>query len=164
MTEIFFNSLLRLRKDEAGQGLVEYLLILALIAFAATAGLGGVCRVVLTALLMAAVLSGAIAYFFNKRMRLSATQHALIRIVAANSDLPSGVTLGNKDITTIEWPSALPLPGSFTKVEDVVGRPLIYPLGAKEPVLKRDLGVEGSGIGLSAKIPAGMRATTGRSN
>jgi pilus assembly protein CpaB len=113
---------------------------------------------------MAAVLSGAIAYFFNKRMRLSATQHALIRIVAANSDLPSGVTLGNKDITTIEWPSALPLPGSFTKVEDVVGRPLIYPLGAKEPVLKRDLGVEGSGIGLSAKIPAGMRATAVRSN
>src|SRR3989441_6490216 len=113
---------------------------------------------------MAAVLSGAIAYFFNKRMRLSATQHALIRIVAANSDLPSGVTLGNKDITTIEWPSARPLPGSFTKVEDVVGRPLIYPLGAKEPVLKRDLGVEGSGIGLSTKIPAGMRATAVRSN
>jgi len=40
LTEIFFNSLLRLRKDEAGQGLVEYLLILALIAFAATAGMG----------------------------------------------------------------------------------------------------------------------------
>ncbi len=40
MTKIFFNSLLRLRKDEAGQGLVEYLLILALIAFAATAGMG----------------------------------------------------------------------------------------------------------------------------
>ncbi len=30
----------RLHKDEAGQGLVEYLLILALIAFAATAGMG----------------------------------------------------------------------------------------------------------------------------
>ncbi len=40
MTKVFFDSLLRLRKDEAGQGLVEYLLILALIAFAATAGMG----------------------------------------------------------------------------------------------------------------------------
>ena len=40
MTQIFFDSLLRLRKEEAGQGLVEYLLILALIAFAATAGMG----------------------------------------------------------------------------------------------------------------------------
>jgi pilus assembly protein Flp/PilA len=29
----------RLQKDEAGQGLVEYLLILALVAFAATAGM-----------------------------------------------------------------------------------------------------------------------------
>ena len=31
---------LRLHEDEAGQGLVEYLLILALVAFAATAGMG----------------------------------------------------------------------------------------------------------------------------
>jgi len=32
--------LLRLHKDDSGQGLVEYLLILALVAFAATAGMG----------------------------------------------------------------------------------------------------------------------------
>jgi pilus assembly protein Flp/PilA len=32
-------ALNRLHKDEAGQGLVEYLLILALVAFAATAGM-----------------------------------------------------------------------------------------------------------------------------
>ena len=34
------NFLSRLQRDEAGQGLVEYLLILALVAFAATAGMG----------------------------------------------------------------------------------------------------------------------------
>jgi pilus assembly protein Flp/PilA len=33
------NMLGRLHKDEEGQGLVEYLLILALVAFAATAGM-----------------------------------------------------------------------------------------------------------------------------
>jgi pilus assembly protein Flp/PilA len=32
--------LAQLHKDDAGQGLVEYLMILALIAFAATAGMG----------------------------------------------------------------------------------------------------------------------------
>ena len=32
--------LLRLDRDEAGQGMVEYLLILALVGFAATAGMG----------------------------------------------------------------------------------------------------------------------------
>ena len=36
---IVFKSLNRLHQDEAGQGLVEYLLILALVAFAATAGM-----------------------------------------------------------------------------------------------------------------------------
>jgi len=46
----------------------------------------------------------------------------------------------------------------------VVGRPLIYPLGAGEPVLERDLAVAGSGIGLSVKVPPGMRATAVRSN
>ncbi len=34
------KSLNCLHQDEAGQGLVEYLLILALVAFAATAGMG----------------------------------------------------------------------------------------------------------------------------
>lgn len=34
------NSILRLHRDETAQGLVEYLLILALVAFAATAGMG----------------------------------------------------------------------------------------------------------------------------
>ncbi len=40
MMNLVLNSLNRLHKDEAGQGLVEYLLILALVAFAATAGMG----------------------------------------------------------------------------------------------------------------------------
>ena len=39
MTKKLINLLARLRQDESGQGLVEYLLILALVAFAATAGM-----------------------------------------------------------------------------------------------------------------------------
>jgi Flp pilus assembly pilin Flp len=38
MTKLM-NSLIRLHKDEAGQGLVEYVLILALVAFAAVTGM-----------------------------------------------------------------------------------------------------------------------------
>jgi pilus assembly protein Flp/PilA len=33
------NILIRLQNDEAGQGIVEYMLIIALVAFAATAGM-----------------------------------------------------------------------------------------------------------------------------
>ncbi len=40
MTQFIANQLYRLQRDESGQGLVEYLLILALVAFAATAGMG----------------------------------------------------------------------------------------------------------------------------
>jgi len=40
MNHLLVSLLARLKQDEAGQGLVEYLLILALIAFAATAGMG----------------------------------------------------------------------------------------------------------------------------
>jgi pilus assembly protein Flp/PilA len=39
MMNLVLQSLNRLHKDEAGQGLVEYLLIIALVAFAATAGM-----------------------------------------------------------------------------------------------------------------------------
>jgi len=38
--QVISNQLYRLQRDESGQGLVEYLLILALVAFAATAGMG----------------------------------------------------------------------------------------------------------------------------
>ena len=39
MKTLILNSLNRLHNDEAGQGLVEYLLIIALVAFAACAGM-----------------------------------------------------------------------------------------------------------------------------
>lgn len=39
MSTTIWSLLGRLHRDEAGQGLVEYLLILALVAFAATAGM-----------------------------------------------------------------------------------------------------------------------------
>jgi pilus assembly protein Flp/PilA len=39
MKKTFINSMIQLHKDESGQGLVEYLLILALVAFAAVAGM-----------------------------------------------------------------------------------------------------------------------------
>ena len=39
MKRELISSVLRLHQDEAGQGLVEYLLLIALVAFAATAGM-----------------------------------------------------------------------------------------------------------------------------
>ncbi len=39
MANVLGELLIRLHRDEAGQGLVEYVLIIALVAFAATAGM-----------------------------------------------------------------------------------------------------------------------------
>lgn len=113
---------------------------------------------------MAAILAGGITMLVFRRLRAGISQRQVTQIVAAAAELPPGMTLTAKDLVLIDWPSDVPLAGSFTKIDQVVGHPLIQSLGAREPVLQRDLGVEGSGIGLSAKIPPGMRATAVRSN
>jgi pilus assembly protein CpaB len=116
------------------------------------------------AFLMAALLAAGITYFFSKKLNARRARAATSQIVASTGELPSGVTLAAKDVTLVDWPSDLPLQGSFSKVEDVIGRPLLYVIGPREPILKRNLGVEGAGIGLAGRIPPGMRATAVRSN
>ena len=116
------------------------------------------------ALVVSALLATSVTYLVYKRLKSSSTAHTLTQVVAAAGDLPAGVTLAPKDVTTVNWPTDVPLPGSFSKVEDVVGRPLIYSVSAKEPIFAHDLAAPGSGIGLTAKIPEGMRATAVRSN
>src|SRR5207253_10098466 len=113
---------------------------------------------------MAALLAAGITYFFSKKLSGRRARAATSQIVASTGELPSGVTLATKDVTLIDWPSDVPLQGSFSKVEDVVGRPLLYAIGSREPILKRNLAVEGAGIGLAGRIPTGMRATAVRSN
>lgn len=114
--------------------------------------------------MVAAVLAGGITFLFYRRMNANTQQRKAAQIVVAATDLPVGITLSQKDVTLLDWYSdALPS-GAFTKTDAVVGHPLLYPMSAKEPILQRDLGVEGAGIGLAGKIPEGMRATAIRSN
>jgi Flp pilus assembly pilin Flp len=49
MMQFLATHLARLQHDEAGQGLVEYLLILALVAFAAVLGMGSLANGINTA-------------------------------------------------------------------------------------------------------------------
>ncbi|MBV9183361.1 MAG: Flp pilus assembly protein CpaB, partial [Acidobacteria bacterium] len=118
----------------------------------------------LTAILAAAVLAGGITFVFYRRISNNTKPRTAVQIVVAASDLPVGLTLSQRDISLLDWYSdALPS-GAFTRTDAVLGHPLLYPLSAREPVLERDLGVEGAGIGLAGKIPEGMRATAVRSN
>lgn len=113
--------------------------------------------------MIAAVLAGGITFFFYRRQRAN-QQAPRAQIVAAATDLPVGTTLSAKDVTLLDWYSDAVPSGALLKTDAVIGHPLLYPMSAKEPILQRDLGVEGSGIGLAGKIPEGMRATAVRSN
>ena len=58
MTTILLGYMIRLHSDESGQGLVEYLLILALVAFAATAGMGSLASGISSAFTQIATILG----------------------------------------------------------------------------------------------------------
>ena len=118
------------------------------------------------AVITALVISAGATYFFYVRLRgRQAATPQMIRIVASAKVQPAGgVILKAEDLAVIDWPSTVVLTGSFSKIDDVVGRTMIYPLEEKEPILEHDLAVPGSGFGLTAKIPTGMRATSVRSN
>jgi pilus assembly protein CpaB len=113
---------------------------------------------------VAALLAGGITFLFYRRLSANQQQRKAIQIVVAATTLPVGTTISAKDVSLLDWYSdALPS-GAFTKIDAVVGHPLLYPLASNEPILQRDIGVEGAGIGLAGKIPEGMRATAIRSN
>src|ERR1700739_2896289 len=116
------------------------------------------------AFFMAVVLAGIFTWLVFKRIRSSMGQQTTVKIVAAVNELPAGVALAEKDVELVDWPSDVTITGTFNKIQDVVGHPLIRSLGAKEPIFQRDLGLEGSGVGVATKIPPGMRATAVRSN
>ncbi len=113
---------------------------------------------------MAAVLATTVTFLVFRRLRSGLSQRAVTQIVASANDLSGGVALSAKDVVLIDWPSDVPLVGSSNKIDAVIGHPLIHSMGPKQPILQRDLGMEGSGIGLATKIPPGMRATAVRSN
>ncbi len=122
-------------------------------------------RRILIALLIALVLSGGATYFVYTRLRgQTGPAVEMKKVVIAAQELPAGGVLKAEDLTTADWPANLATTGVFSKVDEVVGRSLIYPVGDKDIIRERDLAAPGSGIGLTAKIPPGMRAVSVRSN
>src|SRR5437762_3251607 len=97
-------------------------------------------------------------------MKANSQQRKAVQIVVAKVDLPVGMTLSADNVSLLDWYSDVLPSGAFTNVSDVNGHPLLYPMSAREPILQRDLGVVGAGIGLAGKIPEGMRAVAVRSN
>jgi pilus assembly protein CpaB len=84
--------------------------------------------------------------------------------VAASKPLEAGEVLKTTSLELVDWPASLPLTGGFTKLSDVVGRIVLFPLPGGEPILDLQLAAAGASAGLSANIPDGMRAVSVRSD
>jgi pilus assembly protein CpaB len=84
-------------------------------------------------------------------------------VIAAATDIKLGTVLRDADLTTIEIAGTLPK-GVILKKENAIGRGVISNLYLGEPILDNRLAAPGSGGGLAATIPQGMRATAVKVN
>jgi pilus assembly protein CpaB len=86
------------------------------------------------------------------------------QIVVATRQLGVGSTLDRASVTLRGVPESMFPAGAFSRVEDVLERPVISVIQADEPVVEARLAVKGSGMGLGPLIPPGMRAISVRVN
>lgn len=119
---------------------------------------------IVVALVVALLLTGGATYAFYRLRGPSGPAVLMKKVVVAGKELAAGSVLKADDLTTADWPVNLATTGVFSKVDEVVGRAVIYPVGEKDIIRERDLAASGSGLGLASKIPPGMRAVSVRSN
>jgi pilus assembly protein CpaB len=115
----------------------------------------------LTSILLSAFLVAAGSSYLVYRLvvsRLAAAAPAkTINVIAAAGDIKLGSVLRDADLTTVEMAGTLPK-GAILKRSDAIGRGVISQLHQGEPILDSRLAPVGSGGGLAATIPQGMRA------
>jgi pilus assembly protein CpaB len=122
-------------------------------------------RRIVVALLLALLISGLCTFFLARRVMRHAAGHSQTQpYVTVNKPVLPGEVLKPENLALIDWPVTLSLQGGFAKTDDVAGRAALYPITPGQPVLAGYLAAPGSGIGLTAKIPEGMRATALKSN
>ena len=85
-------------------------------------------------------------------------------VVVTARPLGVGVMVKPADIKVAKIAASAFPKGAFSKVEDVLDRPVISNMLLEEPVLEGRLAAKGSGLGLAPTIPVGMRAVTVRVN
>src|SRR5450631_2266411 len=113
----------------------------------------------LTILLLAFVIAGACAFLVFRVIgnRLGAAAPATTKVVAAAGDIKLGTMLTAANLTTVDI-AGTPPKGAILDPKNAINRGVISDLYQGEPILESRLAPAGSGGGLAATIPAGMRA------
>ena len=112
--------------------------------------------------LSGAVICGLVAVMLVTRYVASVKtfQKELNNVVVAKAEIPVGAKITVDQLGFAPIPNASAPVGAFRKVEEVVGRVAITPIGIREPITNLKLAPEGVGAGLPAVIPEGYRAMT----
>lgn len=120
----------------------------------------------LTSIVVALLVSGAFTFWFSKRFSRSrpAPPPAKLRYAAAAANMQADQVIRSQDIHLVDWPASMPLAGASSSAAPLIGRTVLYPLAEGQPILARQLSAPGSGTGITAKIPDGMRAISLRTD
>jgi pilus assembly protein CpaB len=85
------------------------------------------------------------------------------RLILAARALEPGTLIREADLRDGDWTGTIP-DGALQKKDDIVGRGVVSPIFAGEPIVESRLALKGAGAGLAAMIPTGMRAVAIRVN
>jgi len=109
-----------------------------------------------------AVLVSGIFYRLAGQGRTSAKSGQ--PVVVAVDRLPVGATVTRESVKLSSIPADVFPKGAFSRIEEVLDRPVIEAVQAEEPLVGARLAERGSGLGLAPMIPSGMRAISVRVN
>lgn len=113
-----------------------------------------------TILVVAGLIAGICALLVWRVMgtKLAASKQTMTtKVVAATADLKLGTVIAANNLTTIEIAGSAPN-GAILDPKDAIGRGVVSQIYQGEPVLDSRLAPKGTGGGLAATIPDGMRA------
>ena len=112
--------------------------------------------------LAGAVLCGMLGVMLVTRYlaNVQAYTRDLGNVVVAKVEIPLGEKIVPEQLMLAPIPNGSAPAGAFRKIDEVVGRVAITPIGVREPVTSLKLAPDGTGGGLSAVIPEGYRAMT----
>lgn len=112
--------------------------------------------------LAGAVLCGVLGVMLVTRYLSSVQAYTkdLGNVVVAKTEIPLGGKIAAENLMLASIPNGSAPDGAFRKIDEVVGRVAITPIGIRETVTNLKLAPEGVGAGLSAVIPDGYRAMT----
>ena len=115
--------------------------------------------------LVFALVVSSVFYQMTARSSPSKSDNTNMKdVVVATHPMSVGVVIKPADVKITKVAAESFPKGAFSKVEDVLDRPVVSNILLDEPILEGRLAAKGSGLGLAPTIPVGMRAVTVRVN